>query len=154
MSHPLAKKPPSPSVPQTFNGEIYQAVGRYARSAVLFAFEDIGGPAALSFWAERNKDDFYTKLFPKIIARESEVTHHKTVDQLMDVIDGEFEVEGEFDESEEVVKMVPVNPDEVPLRNGNDPWLEQADPWNCSGADFEDDEILALAGADMVDFEE
>ena len=83
------------TVPTAFDGEIYQNIGKYARGAVLFAFERMGGPVALTDWAEENPDDFYTKLFPKIITRESEVTHHKTVDQLMDVIDGDYEVEGE-----------------------------------------------------------
>lgn len=130
----------TPSVPSAFNGEIYQAVGKYARSAVLFAFEDMGGPEALSEWAQANKDDFYTKLFPKIIARESEVTHHKTVDQLMDVIDGEFEVEGEFDEAEELpVMAAKANPDYAPL--------QYSPP-------IEEDLDEMLSGVDLVEFEE
>ncbi len=83
----------SPSMPATFNGEIFKNVGKYARSAVLYAFEVNGGADGLATWARDNEDEFYTKLFPKIIARESEVTHHRTVDQLMDVIDGDYDIE-------------------------------------------------------------
>lgn len=85
-------KPRSPSLPDVFNGEIYRQVGKYARSAVLYAFEEMGGPQALAKWGEENKDEFYTKLFPKVIARESEVQHVRGVDDLMDLLDADYEV--------------------------------------------------------------
>ena len=136
-------------MPQVFNGEIYSAVGRYARGAVLFAFEKMGGPEKLAEWGEANPDEFYTKLFPKIIARESEVTHHKTVDQLMDVLDGDYEVDGDFDEAEDlpvVLQSAPNDPDAVlPMTR---------EEWNAATADFEDEDILAAAAVDLVDFEE
>jgi hypothetical protein len=141
MSDKFLKPVSAPSVPKAFDGEIYQAVGKYARSAVLFAFEQNGGAEGLADWAGENKDEFYTKLFPKIIARESEVTHHRSVDQLMDVIDGEYEVEGEV--------------------------IDAGDVWNASSADVADEKILSSAsenvawphdatvcGADLVEFEE
>lgn len=80
----------TPGLPDVFEGEIYQSVGKYARGAVLYAFEQIGGPDSLARWASDNPDDFYTKLFPKIIARESEVHHTRGVDELMDAIDGDY----------------------------------------------------------------
>lgn len=135
------------SMPAAFDGEIFNNVGKYARSAVLFAFEQMGGAEGLAKWGKANEDDFYTKLFPKIIARESEVTHHRTVDQLMDVIDGDYTVEGEFDE---------VNPAELPAAV-----TPVAHNWNVSS--YEDTEILMpddeepddepLHGVDLVDFE-
>lgn len=79
----------SSSVPDVLNGEIFKSVGKYARGAVLFAFENIGGPTALAEWAADNPTDFYTKLFPKIITREVEVGVTRSVDELMDVIDAE-----------------------------------------------------------------
>jgi hypothetical protein len=136
----------TPSMPVAFDGEIYKSVGKYARSAVLFAFEKVGGAEGLSKWALDNPDEFYTKLFPKIIARESEVTHHKTVDQLMDVIDGEYVVDGDFDDvspSDTAMSVAPVSIN-----------------WNASDVDFDNDHILAVAsendveGVDLVDFEE
>jgi len=81
-----------PGVPDVFHGEIYQNIGKYARGAILYAFEQVGGPEALTDWAARNPDDFYTKLFPKIVTRETEVHHVKTMDDLMDILDGDFEI--------------------------------------------------------------
>lgn len=85
----------NPTMPDVFHGEIYRSVGKYARGAVLFAFEEMGGPQALADWGEKNPDDFYTKLFPKIIARESEVQHVRGVDDLMDLLDANYEVVGD-----------------------------------------------------------
>lgn len=86
-------KPSRPSVPDVFTGKIYENVGKYARGAVLYAFESVGGPEALAQWAQDNPDDFYTKLFPRIITRETEVHHTRSLDELMDVIDVDFEIE-------------------------------------------------------------
>ena len=73
----MSKLPTSrrPTAPDVFGGKIYEQVGKYASGAVLYAFEEIGGPKGLAAWAARNPDDFYTKLFPKIITRETEVHH-------------------------------------------------------------------------------
>lgn len=95
----------SPSMPDVFQGEIYRQVGKYARGAVLYAFEQVGGPQGLADWAEQNPDEFYTKLFPKIIARESEVQHVRGVDDLMDLLDGDYEVMGESVEDAEVLEV-------------------------------------------------
>lgn len=137
----------APSVPAAFDGEIFSNVGKYARGAVLYAFEQVGGPDGLATWAEDNKDDFYTKLFPKIIARESEVTHHKTVDQLMDIIDGDYEIDGVIDDGDidlpaSVQAIEPIAPN-----------------WNATDYDYDNDLILAgdvdvVDLVDLVDFEE
>lgn len=146
--------PDRPNLPDAFNGEIYKSVGKYARSAVLFAFEQMGGPPALARWGEENPDDFYTKLLPKIIARESEVTHHKTVDQLMDVIDGDYVVDGEFDDVQPGEVMPAARPEATqaiqPIQHD----------WNTSDYDLENDEMLAASafepcdGSELVDFED
>ena len=145
MTDKFPKPVSSPSVPQTFDGEIYQAVGKYARSAVLFAFEQMDGPQGLAKWAQDNKDEFYTKLFPKIIARESEVTHHRSVDQLMDVIDGDFEVEG-------VEEAVYTEPEAHIPQSGVVAVEPVAHNWNAGEYDFDNDVILAEA-VDAVDEE-
>jgi len=80
------------TLPDVLQGQIYQNAGKYARGAVLFAFEEIGGPQGLAAWAKDNPNDFYTKLFPKIITRETEVHPTRTMDDLMDVIDAAYEV--------------------------------------------------------------
>jgi len=131
---------PTASLPTVMDGEIYKNVGKYARSAVLYAFEANGGANALAQWAHQNQDEFYTKLFPKIIARESEVTHHRTVDQLMDVIDGDYEVEGDS-----------------PAVTGQPEVIDQiAHNWNAGDHQEFVDLMPAreFDGADIVDFEE
>lgn len=85
--------PRRPTTPDVFGGKIYEQVGKYARGAVLYAFEQVGGPDGLADWAKSNPDEFYTKLFPKIITRETEVHHTRGVDELMEIIDADYEVE-------------------------------------------------------------
>lgn len=69
---PSLPKPQAPTIPVANQQMIYENVGKYARGAVLHAFQQIGGTEALAAWAVENPTDFYTKLFPKIIARETE----------------------------------------------------------------------------------
>lgn len=155
MSDPFPKVPANsaPSLPQAMNGEIYAAVGKYARSAVLYAFENLGGGDGLTDWAQKNPDEFYTKLFPKIIARESEVTHHRTVDQLMDVIDADWEVDDAVIDDDDITDRIPY------FQQGS---IEPiAHNWNAGDADMDDQDILSEAAfepafdpADLVDFED
>jgi hypothetical protein len=73
-------------------GAIYENAGKYARGAVLYAFEAVGGPQGLADWAADNPDAFYTKMFTKIIAKEVEVTDRRGIDELLDALDGEYSV--------------------------------------------------------------
>ena len=90
---PTLPKPTVPTIPAAGGNVIYESVGKYARGAVLYAFERIGGAEALSAWAESNPDDFYTKLFPKVITREVEVSDKRGVDELLDALDGDYVVD-------------------------------------------------------------
>lgn len=76
---------------------IYENVGKYARGAVLYAFERVGGAEGLAQWANENRDDFYTKLFPKVITREVDVTERRGIDELLDALDGDYRVVPEED---------------------------------------------------------
>lgn len=139
MSDKFPKPVSAPSLPQAMDGEIYKTVGKYSRSAVLFAFEQMGGPAALAEWGEQNKDEFYTKLFPKIIARESEVKQTLSIDQLSDVIDADFEVEDAvFDHTPNGQAM-----QHEPVANN----------WNATSYDMANDDILAAAVVEDDDAE-
>lgn len=100
MAPTLPKAPSAPHLPDAVRGTIYENVGKYARGAVLFAFDQIGGPGALADWARKNPDDFYTKLFPKIITKEVEVTEKRGVDELLDVLDGDYEVVSAEDQAQ------------------------------------------------------
>jgi len=91
----LAERPAvtgGPLRPVVMDGRIAESAGKYARGAVLYAFEAIGGAEALAGWAKDNENDFYTKLFPKIITKEVEVTDKRGVDELLDALDGDYEV--------------------------------------------------------------
>lgn len=138
-------------MPDVFNGEIFQNVGKYARGAVLYAFERSGGPEALSVWAERNPDDFYTKLFPKIIARESEVHHTRTVDQLMDVLDGDYDLDDILD-AETVPDTQPTVFDQTP--SGDiDHVPEFANPSQIAPG-YDEVDLDGVESLDLVEFED
>lgn len=88
MSQPLL--PPTPLQLRAFgdaDGAVIAHAGRYAREAVLLAFEMIGGVDRLADWAGKNPDLFYTRLFPKVISREVEVTASAGVEDLLRKLD-------------------------------------------------------------------
>lgn len=69
------------------DGQLMLSAGKYARQAVLTAFEMIGGVQALAEWAEDNRGEFYTKLFTKTITRETEVEHRGSLEDYLDELD-------------------------------------------------------------------
>jgi hypothetical protein len=74
----------------------YQHVGRFAGALVLSCFEQIGGLPRMAAWADGNPTDFYTKLFPKMIARAQQVEHGGTITlddaiSRLETLDGDFE---------------------------------------------------------------
>lgn len=79
--------------------------GRYSRGAVAMAFEMIGGVESFAEWAEENKGDFYTKMFTKLIGRETEVKQSDDVESLLDALDGEATdiTDAEIVEVEEII---------------------------------------------------
>ena len=68
-------------------GAIMTNVGKYARDSVLTAYEMIGGHGAFAEWAEENKGEFYTKIYPKIIGREVELKADDSIESLLDKLD-------------------------------------------------------------------
>lgn len=69
-------------------GSIMANSGKHLRNAVAAAFEMIGGTEELAKWAQTNKGDFYTKLMPKLIVKEIEVSDKRSVDDLILELDG------------------------------------------------------------------
>lgn len=69
------------------DGQLYQHVGRYAGRMVLTAFDMIGGVDRFAAWAESNPSDFYTKVFPKVIAKPHEVGVSDGVESLLERLD-------------------------------------------------------------------
>ena len=82
------------------SAEQYQHVGRYAGALVMSCFEQIGGLGRMAAWADTNPTDFYTKLFPKMISRSTQVDVSgtltiddaiKRLENMGDAIEGQFE---------------------------------------------------------------
>lgn len=131
-----------PSLPDVFNGEIYRQVGKYSRGAILYAFEQIGGPDGLAKWAKDNPDDFYTKLFPKVVARESEVQHVRGVDDLMDLLDAEYQVISEDGAGVEDAEIMEVD---AAMEFGAPPMMEDEEQgfrMTYGGDDWDFDEMV------------
>lgn len=69
------------------DGQLYQHVGRYAGRMVLTAFDMIGGVDRLADWADKNPGEFFTKVFPKVIAKPHEVGVSEGVEALLERLD-------------------------------------------------------------------
>ncbi len=69
------------------DGAVLTNMGRYHREAVATAFEMIGGIDRLADWADKNPDQFYTKLYPRLIPKEVEVGTSQGVEDLLRQLD-------------------------------------------------------------------
>lgn len=69
------------------DGALYGHIGKYAGSIVMTVFEEMGGVERMTAWAEKNPDDFYTKVFPKVIAKPVEHGVSEGVESLLDRLD-------------------------------------------------------------------
>lgn len=81
----------APNAPLPFgdaDGAVIAHAGRYARECVLIAFEMIGGVERMADWADKNPDQFFTKLYTKVITREVEVTASEGIEDLLLRLDG------------------------------------------------------------------
>lgn len=86
------------TVPQAApDGTIQINASKYARSAVLTAFEMIGGTARLAEWANNNPSDFFTKVFTKTIQKDIEVGARDDVEGLLERLDLEDSAPGTYD---------------------------------------------------------
>lgn len=88
MACPPAKLPPGQVA---IDPALYANIGRYAGSAVMAVFEQIGGTRRMAEWAEENPGDFYTKLFPKVISapKQIEVTGRLSMEEAVRILDAE-----------------------------------------------------------------
>lgn len=69
------------------DGNLYQHVGRYAGQMVITAFDMIGGVDRLADWADKNPNEFFTKVFPKVIAKPVEHSVSEGVEALLERLD-------------------------------------------------------------------
>lgn len=72
------------------DGALLVHAGKYARTAVLTAFEMIGGTKRLADWADENPGEFFTKVFTKTITKEIEGPSKDSIEDLLDAVDAEF----------------------------------------------------------------
>lgn len=79
------------------DGAVIVNGGKYARHAVLAAFEMLGGVPAMVEWAKEHPGEFYTKLFARTIQKDVEVQSSRSVEDLLGEIDGEV-VDAEFED--------------------------------------------------------
>lgn len=83
------------------SAEAYQHVGRFSGAIVLACFEQIGGLERMARWADTNPTDFFTKVFPKIMARTAQVdvSGSITIDEAISRLEsGTAPVEGDYTE--------------------------------------------------------
>lgn len=71
------------------DGQLYRHVGRYAGQMVVTACEMIGGVDRLAAWADANPGDFFTKVFPKVIAKPVEHNVSEGVEALLEKLDAD-----------------------------------------------------------------
>lgn len=91
-----AKTIPSSKLPASApDGQIMVNASKYARNAVLTAFEMIGGTPAFADWAAMNREKFYTGPFAKTIQRDVEHNVGEGVEELLDRLDAKKQVEME-----------------------------------------------------------
>jgi hypothetical protein len=93
------------------NGELIVSAGKYSRAAIIAVFEMNGGVEAFAEWAELNKTEFYTKLFPKLIGRETEEKAPDNVEDLLLEIDDDVEdADVEYDDAPDTEDEHPQSP--------------------------------------------
>lgn len=83
--------PQLPSIGASPDGAIMVSAGKYARNAVMTAFDHIGGVERLVAEADADPKWFYDKLFSKTITKEIEVDKKDDVEDLLEALDAEFE---------------------------------------------------------------
>lgn len=99
------------------DGAVMVAAGKHARNAVLSVFEMKGGARGLFDWTNKsaqNEADYYTKIFPKTIQKEVEVSDKRGIEDVLSAIDAEFTV---VDNPLPTVSSVAANFSSAPVRD-------------------------------------
>lgn len=75
--------------PEAINVAIIGNAGKRAKEAALVAFVVNGGEAWLAVWAKKNPNDYFTKVFPKLIDRSVEIKDTRGIEDIIDQLDAE-----------------------------------------------------------------
>lgn len=89
----MSSRARTPSVAS--DGALLAHSGKYARNAVMLAFEMIGGTERLAEWANDNPGEFYTKLFSKTITRETDHNVNVGIEDALEHLDALEAEEGD-----------------------------------------------------------
>lgn len=75
------------------DGEVFAtpALGKFLQGEVAYAFERMGGGDRLADWADKNPGEFFTKLLPKLLPKQVEVTASDSIDERLRRLDAERE---------------------------------------------------------------
>jgi hypothetical protein len=73
------------------NGDLLVSASKYSRTAIIMAFEMMGGIESFAEWAMNNKSEFYTKMFGKVIGKETEQGSEDPVEDYLKILDAEAE---------------------------------------------------------------
>lgn len=103
--------PQLPAVMGDADGAVTVFSSRYARNIVHAATVAMGGAEGLVLWAKKSNDNeaaFWTKIFPKTITKELVVDDKRSIDDVINELDGsphmersvpaEVALDAEFDE--------------------------------------------------------
>lgn len=72
------------------DGEFFAKVGRkYLKNAGIAVFHMIGGVERMAKWADANEGDYYTKIWPKLLEKQVEITDMRTIEDVVGELDNE-----------------------------------------------------------------
>lgn len=72
-------------------GDLIVSASKYSRASIIMAFEMMGGVERFAEWAMNNPSDFYTKMFTKVIGKETEAGGDDPVEEYLKILDAEAE---------------------------------------------------------------
>jgi len=89
------------NLPIALRGDNQQLLARIDRkhmqAGIAFAYESIGGHAALAVWADKNRGEFYTKLLPKLLPRHVEVDDRRSIEDVIFGVDEEDAIDVDYE---------------------------------------------------------
>ncbi len=90
----------------TSDGDISPYIGKHMRTEIAVVYHMNGGTEWFAEWARKNPGEYFTKILPRIVTKEVEVTASEGVEDLLkrldsDTLDGTF-TEVDLRESDDI----------------------------------------------------
>lgn len=70
---------------------------KYMKNCGIAVFHMIGGVGAFAEWANRNKDDFYKSIYPKLLGKEVEINDRRSIEDVITDIDDEGVIDADYE---------------------------------------------------------